>query len=380
MIPSPIHVAPRPPSDRTPGTLPSLADRAPNEPLALGCSGLGKRYGAIQPVSGLDLDARPGELLALLGPSGCGKTTTLRLIAGFEEPDAGRIEIGGRMVAEVGPKGCRCEPPERRRVGMVFQDYALFPHLSVARNVSFGLPRGGRGEHDGRVAAALAAVGLDGLGGRMPDQLSGGQQQRVALARALAPNPDLILLDEPFSNLDAEMRAAVREEVREILRRAGATVVLVTHDQEEALSLADRVAVMWDGAIVQAGPPEELYHRPVSRAVAAFVGDAQFLPGEASGRRVATVLGDLPVNGQATGPVEVMLRPEALRLAPAQGTATGNGRVLSRRFFGHDQLLTVRLDSGQTLRVRVGAYGGIRPEDRVVVGVRGAVLVFPRAG
>ncbi|MBA3415227.1 MAG: ABC transporter ATP-binding protein [Chloroflexia bacterium] len=345
--------------------------------MALRCSGLCKRYGAVAPVAGLDLDARQGELLALLGPSGCGKTTMLRLIAGFEEPDAGRIEIGANVVADVGPGSRRCEPPERRRVGMVFQDYALFPHLSVARNISFGLPRGGRGESDRRVAAALATVGMAGMGERMPDHLSGGQQQRVALARALAPNPDLVLLDEPFSNLDAELRAAVREEVRDILREAGATAVLVTHDQEEALSLADRVAVMGGGAIVQAGPPEELYHRPVNRAVAAFVGDAQFLPGEASGRRVATVLGDLPVHGQATGAVEVMLRPEALRLAPAQGAATGNGRVLSRLFYGHDQLLTVRLDSGQTLRVRVGAYGGIRPDSRVVVGVRGAVLTFP---
>ena len=378
MIRSLARSVPAAPTDRELGAAASHPDLSGEIPLALHCTGLFKRYGAIAPVAGLDLDARRGELLALLGPSGCGKTTTLRLIAGFEEPDSGRIEVGGRVVADLGPGRRRCDPPERRRVGMVFQDYALFPHLSVARNVSFGLPRGGRGESDRRVASALSAVGMAGMGERMPDQLSGGQQQRVALARALAPNPDLILLDEPFSNLDAELRAAVREEVREILRGAGATAVLVTHDQEEALSLADRVAVMWGGAIVQAGPPEELYHRPVSRAVGAFVGDAQFLPGEANGRRVATVLGDLPVHGQATGAVEVMLRPEALRLAPAQGPATGNGRVLSRLFYGHDQLLTVRLDSGQTLRVRVGAYGGIRPDSRVVVGVRGAVLTFPR--
>ena len=361
-------------ADHLPGRQPRTGE---SEPLALRGAGLVKRYAEVVPVSGLDLDVRQGELLALLGPSGCGKTTTLRLIAGFEEPDAGRIEIANRIVAEVGGGRRHWDPPERRRVGMVFQDYALFPHLSVARNVSFGLPRGGRGESDRRVTAALAAVGLAGMGERMPDQLSGGQQQRVALARALAPNPDLILLDEPFSNLDAELRSAVREEVREILRRAGATAILVTHDQEEALSLADRVAVMWDGRIVQVGPPEEIYHRPVNRAVAGFIGDAQFIRGEATGRRVATDLGELPLHGQASGPVEVMLRPEALRLAPAQDAAAGNGTVLSRLFFGHDQLLTVHLNAGLTLRARVGSYGGIRPGDRVVVGVRGAVLAFP---
>jgi iron(III) transport system ATP-binding protein len=364
--------------NRAPSRAPGFAPATPtDDDLALRCRGLHKRFGAVPVVDGLDLEARRGELLALLGPSGCGKTTTLRLIAGFEEPDAGAIEIGGRLAAEVSDRGARCDPPERRRVGMVFQDYALFPHLSVARNVAFGLPRGNRGERDDRVAAALAAVGLAGLGERMPDQLSGGQQQRVALARALAPSPDLVLLDEPFSNLDAELRAAVREEVRGILRAAAATAVLVTHDQEEALSLADRVAVMARGQVVQTGPPEELYHRPATRWVAGFVGDAQFLPGEANGRRVATDLGDLPVNGQAHGPVEVMLRPEALRLAPAPPGAAGNATVLSRAFFGHDQVFSVRLDTGRVLRARLGPYGGIRAGDRVVAGVRGAVLVFP---
>ena len=339
------------------------------EAPALRCEGLVKHFGGVRVVDGLDLTAERGEIVALLGPSGCDKTTTLRLIAGFEEQEAGTIEIAGRQVAGAG----RFEAPERRRVGMVFQDYALFPHLGVARNVAFGLPRGS--DRDRRVSAALAIVGLDHLADRMPHELSGGQQQRVALARALAPEPAIILLDEPFSNLDAELRASVRADVRRILAAAGATAVLVTHDQEEALSLADRVAVMWDGAIVQSATPEELYHRPVDRAVAAFVGDAQFLPGDGRGRRVRCDLGDLPTHGTADGAVDVMLRPEALRLALDQ---TGNGTVLAREFYGHDQLMTVGLDGGRTVRARLGTYGGIRPGDRVHVTVRGAVLTFPR--
>jgi iron(III) transport system ATP-binding protein len=342
-------------------------------PPALRCDGLVKRFGDNLVVAGLDLVARRGELVALLGPSGCGKTTTLRLIAGFEPQDAGTVEIGGRVVA--GPAPGRGEPPEKRRVGMVFQDYALFPHLSVGKNVAFGLPRGG--DRPARVRQALATVGLAGHEQRMPHELSGGQQQRVALARALAPGPEIVLLDEPFSNLDAELRAQVRVEVRQILAEAGATAVLVTHDQEEALSLADRVAVMFAGRVVQAASPEELYHRPVNRTVAAFVGDAQFLPGAGNGRRVATELGDLPAIGSVEGPVEVMLRPEALRLTPAGEEVTPNATVQHRLFFGHDQLMTLRLDTGRLLHARLGSYGGIRPGDRVHVGVRGAVLTFP---
>jgi len=356
---------------------PDALATAPADAPALRMSGVEKRFGEMPVVHDLELEVRPGELLALLGPSGCGKTTTLRLVAGFEDPDRGRIEIGGRQVADVRDGVRRLEPPERRRVGMVFQDYALFPHLSVERNVSFGLGRGDR-ERDGRVASALDAVGLGGMAHRMPEHLSGGQQQRVALARALAPNPDLVLLDEPFSNLDAELRVAVREEVREILREAGATAVLVTHDQEEALSLADRVAVMFGGTVVQVGAPEELYHRPATREVAAFVGDAQFLPGDAAGRRAATELGDLPLASPADGAVDVMLRPEQIRLIPEQEAGSSNATVLSRLFFGHDQLLTLELDSGRQVKARVGAYGGIRPGDRVQTAIRGAALPFPR--
>jgi iron(III) transport system ATP-binding protein len=350
-----------------------------DRPLALRLAGLSKRFGETPVVDGLDLEANEGELLALLGPSGCGKTTTLRLIAGFEEPDAGTIEIGGKVVARAEGGRIWSEPPEARRVGMVFQDYALFPHLDVAGNVGFGLRRADRSR---RVEAALATVGLHGMGDRLPAELSGGQQQRVALARALAPNPAVILLDEPFSNLDAELRAAVRTEVRQILAEAGATALLVTHDQEEALSLADRVAVMWNGRIVQTATPEELYHRPVNRAVASFVGDAQFIPGEGEGRRIATDLGPNPAHGTVHGEVDVMLRPESLRLTPARDddVTIPNGTVLSRLFYGHDQLLTVRLDTGRVLRSRIGAYGGIRPGDRVQVTVRGAALAFPREG
>jgi len=339
-------------------------------------------FGAMPVLRDFGLSVEQGEFLALLGPSGSGKTTALRLIAGFERPDTGAIEIGGEMVCDArGPAG-RWVPPEKRRVGMVFQDYALFPHLNVARNVAFGLPRNGS-DRDARVGSALSLVGLAGLGGRTPGQLSGGQQQRVALARALAPEPEIILLDEPFSNLDADLRASVREDVRQILRDAGATSILVTHDQEEALSIADRVAVLLDGRILQVGPPEELYHRPATRAIAEFVGDAQFIPGDAEGRRARTILGELPLHGAAEGPVDVMLRPEMLRLAPASASDDGlgggvMGTIISRAFFGHDQLLTVNLESGMTLKARIGAYSGFRPGDRVHVSVRGGALAFPR--
>ena len=358
-------------------TMPLPSDDA--ETPALRVRGLEKSYSNTPVLRGLDLDANRGEFLALLGPSGCGKTTALRLIAGFERPESGQVEIGGETVCAAGSFGTRWTPPESRRVGMVFQDYALFPHLSVGENVAFGLPRNGSGR-DARVASALATVGLAGLGGRTPDQLSGGQQQRVALARALAPGPEVILLDEPFSNLDADLRASVREEVRQILREAGATAVLVTHDQEEALSIADRVAVMLDGRILQAGPPEELYHRPASRAIAEFIGDVQFLPGLAAGRRAATALGDIPLHAPHDGPVDVMLRPEMLRLAPPDESGEHGmpATIVSRAFFGHDQLLTLRLDSGQSLKARLGAYGGFRPGDRVGVHVRGGALAFPR--
>jgi iron(III) transport system ATP-binding protein len=346
---------------------------------ALRVRGLEKRYGDVEVLRGIDLDVERGEFVALLGPSGCGKTTSLRVIAGFERPHAGSIEIGGDRVYDATDPGGRWVPPEGRRVGMVFQDYALFPHLSVARNVAFGLPRNGA-NREARVTSALATVGLAGLGERTPDQLSGGQQQRVALARALAPEPDVILLDEPFSNLDADLRVSVREDVRQILRGAGMTAVLVTHDQEEALSIADRVAVLLDGRIVQAGSPEELYHRPASRTIADFIGDVQFVPGEASGRRAKTVLGDIPLHGSFDGPVDVMLRPEMLRLSPVGAPEHQEGTpatIVSRAFFGHDQLLTLQLDSGQMLKARLGAYGGFRPGDRVLVSVRGGALAYP---
>ncbi|MEX2211282.1 MAG: ABC transporter ATP-binding protein [Gaiellaceae bacterium] len=292
-----------------------------------------KRFGATQAVDGAELCVEPGELLALLGPSGCGKTTLLRLIAGFEQPDAGEICIAGERVNGV--------PAERRRVGMVFQDYALFPHLTVAENVGFGVPRGRR---RARIGELLALVGLDGYERRYPHELSGGQQQRVALARALAPAPAIVLLDEPWSNIDPLRRASMRDELAAILRSIGVTVLLVTHDREEAFSVADRIAVMRDGRIVQAAPPEELYSAPADRWTAGFVGAGNFLPGLIDGDLVETLLGRFPVVGRnGSSRVDVLIRPELLELRP---DPEGSAEVVGREFRGHDVFYRVRLADG----------------------------------
>jgi iron(III) transport system ATP-binding protein len=289
-------------------------DQPQSPPLALRTLSLTKRFGDVVAVDDVTLELRGGEFLGVLGPSGCGKTTLLRLVAGFERPDAGGIEIDGRVVA--GPR--RHLPPEGRRIGMVFQESALFPHLDVAANIGFGLPRRGR---ETRVAELVALVGLAGLQQRMPHELSGGQQQRVALARALAPDPALILFDEPFSSLDATLRSQLRGEVRDILRAAGATTLFVTHDQSEALEISDRVAVMRAGRIEQISTPDELYLRPVNRFVAGFVGEANLLPGEVRHGEVQTLVGRFRAGTDALADgarAEVLLRPEQLHMLPVE--------------------------------------------------------------
>src|SRR5918997_4275976 len=272
--------------------------------VGLRLRGLHKAYGPVRAVDGVDLEVPAGGICALLGPSGCGKTTTLRLIAGLERPDAGEIVVGRRVVSG----GGRFVPAEERRIGMVFQDYALFPHMDVAGNVGYGL---GRKPDPGRVREALALVGLAGSEKRPVHELSGGQQQRVALARALAPTPDLVLLDEPFSNLDASLRERLRGEVREILRRSGVPALFVTHDQEEALSLADRVAVMREGELAQTGTPEEVYGQPSDRWVADFLGEADVLPAAATDGYVECELGRLRLDPGFRGNADVVIRPES---------------------------------------------------------------------
>jgi iron(III) transport system ATP-binding protein len=280
-----------------------------------------------------------GHILALLGPSGCGKTTTLRLIAGFEQLDSGRIEIDGQVVDD----GKRQFPPEKRRAGMVFQDYAIFPHMSVAQNVGFGLAKGKLA--NARTAEMLDFVGLGDSGDKMPHELSGGQQQRVALARALAPNPSVLLLDEPFSNLDAALRVGVRSEVRQLLKASGTTAIFVTHDQEEALFLGDEVAVMHNGRLEQIGSPESIFHQPRTRFVAEFVGSTDFLAGEVQQNGVTTLLGLLPQQtGLATGTaVEIMLRADDVMMTPDE---RGNGRILDRQFIGIAFIYKISLSDG----------------------------------
>ncbi|MBI0433892.1 ABC transporter ATP-binding protein [Roseomonas sp. KE0001] len=336
----------------------------PAIPPLLSLRGLVKRFGDHLALDGLDLDVAPGEFLTLLGGSGSGKSTLLRVIAGFETADAGRLDLAGQDLAPL--------PPHARPLNMMFQSYALFPHLSVAANIAYGLRRDGvpRAERERRVAGALALVGLEGLEGRMPQRLSGGQRQRVALARALVKRPRLLLLDEPLGALDAHLRERTGFELRALQRATGAAFIMVTHDQQEALSLADRVAVLEAGRLVQQGPPRAVYERPATRFVAGFLGGANVLEGRPDGRGGF----DCPALGVALRPAALpaattalALRPERIARATAAGENTVEGVVEEVAFRGDDSLLLVRAGGGALLRVGHAEEDGPPPP-------RGAVL------
>jgi iron(III) transport system ATP-binding protein len=346
---------------------------------SLSIAGLSKSFGDSPVLTGLDLEVPAGSLAAVLGPSGCGKTTLLRLLGGFEHADGGSIRLGERVLCDANTHLA----PERRQIGFVPQEGALFPHLDVAANVGFGLPRAQR--RGGRVEELLQLVGLQGLAERFPHQLSGGQQQRVALARALAPEPGLVLLDEPFDALDAGLRAQVRSEVRETLRAAGATALLVTHDQEEALSLADTVAVMRGGRIVQAADPQTLYRDPVDAEVARFIGEAVLLEGQLDGDYAETALGRLLTRGIDAGDgaaATLMLRPEQILCQGAGLADSGKGprgTVLSTTFYGHDATARIALDDPDRREIVARAAGYLLPQpgDEVVIAVEGTALSYP---
>ncbi len=334
-------------------------------PVGLAIEGVSVGYEGRTVLSDISLAVEPGEIIALLGPSGCGKTTLLRAIAGLERPEGGRVSIGDRVVSGPGT----FVPPERRRIGMVFQDSALFPHLDVARNVGYGLPR--REAGSGRVAESLAMVGLADVAGRMPGTLSGGQQQRVALARALAPRPGVLLLDEPFSNLDTSLRSQVRTEIHHLLVELGVTTVFVTHDQDEAFVLGDRVAVLHDGLLAQVGSPDEVYRRPADRWIATFVGEANLFPvdgpcGNGAGGTCSTPLGEVPlapgIEAGTEGRVELLMRPEDLAVGPGD-----DGVVELVEYYGHDAVVLIRLGDGTPVRARTAADVSFARGDRVAV-------------
>ncbi len=324
-------------------------------------------------VEDVSLRLRPGEFLTMLGPSGGGKTTTLRLLAGFERPTSGSIEVGAQIVAD----DERFTPPEHRRVGMVFQDYALFPHLDVKRNIAFGL-RNGKRDRQAQVKRMLDLVDLADCADRMPHELSGGQQQRVALARALAPNPDILLLDEPFSNLDSHLRAQVRSQVRSILLETGTAAVFVTHDQQEALGLADEIAVIFEGRLLQVATPHIIYNRPVNSQVAHFIGDANFLWGEAHGWTASSPLGEIKLFHARTGRVQLMIRPEALQVSLAEEGMPG--AVEWREFHGHFQRLGLRLQNGAEVIANAGVDRFLKRGDKVWVAAALPALAFDANG
>jgi iron(III) transport system ATP-binding protein len=373
-------------------------------------TGLHKAFGEHPVLTGVDLEVPAGSLTAILGPSGSGKTTLLRVLAGFDRADAGTVSIGGSVVD--GPGGHVA--PERRRIGYVPQEGSLFPHLTVAANVGFGLPP--RQRRGPAIDELLEAVGLAGLGLRYPHQLSGGQQQRVALARALAIRPRIVLLDEPFASLDAHLRASVRADVQNVLAETGTTGVLVTHDQDEALSTADRVAVLRHGRIAQCAAPQDLYDRPADADIARFIGDANLIEGVLDAGMVDTVLGRLRIEpsclasfgpgrgsladgpaalaGNQAGPATVLVRPEQVELLaePASARPAGRsrdaapaqlaGRVVAYGYHGHDAVIHVRPEHGgdvPTIIVRTLGGPQLPAGSPVTLRARGPVLAWPRS-
>ena len=363
------------------------ATRKDEDVTKLTVQGLHKAFGSHPVLTGVDLTVPAGSLTAILGPSGSGKTTLLRVLAGFERADSGTVQIGNMVVD--GPAAHI--PPEKRRIGYVPQEGSLFPHLTVTDNVGFGLPP--RQRRGPRTSELLETVGLAGLGQRYPHQLSGGQQQRVALARALAIEPTVVLLDEPFASLDTHLRASVRADVQRIFRASGTTAVLVTHDQSEALSVADRVAVLNDGTIAQCAAPQDLYSRPADAAVARFIGEANLVAGLFDGDSADTPLGRLPFDPAARpasgGPVTVLIRPEQIELRRDQdGRGAGpdragclTGEIISCEYYGHDVVLRVRPTGDLALpEIIVRAVGGppLPPGSPVLLRARGPVLGWSR--
>lgn len=338
--PFPSHTTTTDTTTTAPSLLPEQSARA----SVLSLVDLTKTYQTPQfpAVDGFSLDVFAGEMLALLGPSGCGKTTLLRMLAGFEVPDAGSIVLNGRVVSGTVAGKYHWVKPEKRRLGFVFQDYALFPHLTVLQNVMFGLHTLPKRERLARAKDVIELVGLNIFSKRYPHQLSGGQQQRVALARALAPKPTVMLLDEPFSNLDAALRESTRDEVRRILKRSQTTAILVTHDQEEAMTFADRLVVMRQGHLEQLGAPEDVYLKPRTAFVANFLGNTNILRAHAEGHRADSALGVLNLTKPASGSVMLSLRPEDIDFSdvPTEIPAT----VISRNFKGHDLTFVCQLE------------------------------------
>lgn len=330
-----------------------------------------KDFGSVRAVNQVSFDLTQGEIMALLGPSGCGKSTILRLIAGFEQPTAGTVQIGDQLVASPS----HMTPPENRGVGMVFQDYALFPHMTVAQNVAFGLNRLSRRERAKRTADLLEQVELQGYGKRYPYELSGGQQQRVALARAMAPDPAVILLDEPFSHLDASLRQQMRDQIRRILKAAGSTAIIVTHDQKDAFVVADRVAVMNQGQMLQIGTAKELYTRPASEFVASFVGHNNMLRGRFNAVEgcIATELGSLPcsiASADQGEEVTICLSPRCISLDPTGGIS---GRVVSAVYEGASIETVVAIPLGDGERhfvIHLDPDQHVQPDDIVRLSVR----------
>ncbi|REB05210.1 ABC transporter ATP-binding protein [Sporosarcina sp. BI001-red] len=339
---------------------------------------LSKSFTSVHALKDIQLDLEEGQMLAVLGPSGCGKTTLLRSIAGFETADSGTIEVGGHIVFD---KQTNLKP-EKRRIGYVPQEGVLFPHLSVAKNIGFGLSRKDR--NSSRIDEMLELVGMKGLGSRMPHELSGGQQQRIALARALAPSPSLVLFDEPFSALDAGLRADLREDIKSMLKKVGATSILVTHDQEEALSMADVVAVMRNGSCVQTADPISLYKYPTDIKVAKFVGDATIIKAQVLNGNIKSLFGNLPVASGCPKDCElasVMIRPEQFIIGKPDLHLPGQvgGKVLKTFFYGHDAMVYLKLDDsfgGDEIQIRVMGTPVFEPDEYVSIQIDGEVMAY----